>query len=71
MTGGDGARAVMAELEATGIRLHGQIAPGVPLGRLVGGWAAGLAVATKAGGFGDTDVLIKAAQDVRRDRSFE
>ena len=71
MTGGDGARAVMAELEATGIRLHGQIAPGVPLGRLVGGWAAGLAVATKAGGFGDTNVLIKAAQDVRRDRSFE
>lgn len=70
VTGGDGARAVLAGLQATGVRLHSQIAPGVPLGRLVGGWAAGLAVATKAGGFGDADVLIRAAQGVRRDRSL-
>ena len=59
----------LAALEATGIRLHGQVAPGVPLGELVGGWAAGLSIATKAGGFGNADVLITASEAVRLDRS--
>ncbi|MFD2396549.1 four-carbon acid sugar kinase family protein [Prauserella oleivorans] len=54
VTGGDGARALLDHLDGTGIRLHGdgpggQAGPGVALGTLVGGWAAGLPVATKAG----------------------
>ena len=65
VTGGDGARALLAELDATGIALRGQVAPGVPLGTLVGGAADALPVATKAGGFGDENILIAAAQAVR------
>lgn len=68
-TGGDGARAVLARLGGTGIRLYDTVEPGVPVGVVVGGPAAGLPVATKAGGFGSPDVLIKAAQAVRTERS--
>lgn len=68
-TGGDGARAVLERLGGTGIRLYGTVEPGVPLGVVVGGSAAGLPVATKAGGFGSPDVLIKAAEAVRTERS--
>lgn len=68
-TGGDGARAVLERLGGTGIRLYGTVEPGVPLGVVVGGTAAGLPVATKAGGFGSPDVLIKAAEAVRTERS--
>ncbi|EIE98522.1 four-carbon acid sugar kinase family protein [Saccharomonospora glauca] len=68
-TGGDGARAVLAALGAGGIRVTGQVAPGVPLGAVVGGPNAGLPVATKAGGFGEPDVLIKAAEAVRKTRN--
>ncbi|WP_197321142.1 four-carbon acid sugar kinase family protein [Saccharomonospora sp. NB11] len=65
-TGGDGARAVLAALGGNGIRVTGQVAPGVPLGTVVGGPNAGLPVATKAGGFGGPDVLTQAAQAVRQ-----
>ncbi|ASR36020.1 serine kinase [Prauserella marina] len=69
VTGGDGARALLDGLDSTGIRLRGHVAPGVALGAVVGGWAAGLPVATKAGGFGGPGVLIKAADAVRENRS--
>ncbi|WBB62435.1 four-carbon acid sugar kinase family protein [Streptomyces sp. WMMC500] len=64
-TGGDGARAVLERLGGTGIKLYDTVEPGVPLGVVVGGPAAGLPVATKAGGFGSPGVLIKAAEAVR------
>ncbi|MGW9307631.1 four-carbon acid sugar kinase family protein [Saccharomonospora azurea] len=63
-TGGDGARAVLSALGGTGIRVTGHVAPGVPLGTVVGGPNAGLPVATKAGGFGGPDVLTEAAHAV-------
>lgn len=69
LTGGDGARAVLGGLGCTGIRLHGQVVAGVPLGTVIGGPVAGLPVATKAGGFGEPDVLIAAAEAVERTRS--
>lgn len=65
LTGGDGALAVLTALSATGIRLNGEVANGVPLGYLTGGPNAGLPVATKAGGFGTDDILIRAARAVR------
>ncbi|MFC5265259.1 four-carbon acid sugar kinase family protein [Kribbella qitaiheensis] len=65
LAGGDGALAVLTALSATGIRLSGEVADGVPLGYLTGGPDAGLPVATKAGGFGTDDILIRAAEAVR------
>ncbi|CRE33338.1 Uncharacterized protein conserved in bacteria [Bordetella pertussis] len=61
-TGGDGASAVLAALQASGIALVDE------LGTLTGGQAAGLPVVTKAGGFGEQDVLIRAAQAIRERR---
>ncbi|KMS82990.1 hypothetical protein ACZ91_55570 [Streptomyces regensis] len=72
VTGGDGARALLERLEGTGIRLdtgHADVGQGVAVGSVVGGWADRLPVATKAGGFGEPDVLIRAARAVRRKRS--
>ncbi|MFJ1100938.1 D-threonate kinase, partial [Bordetella bronchiseptica] len=67
-TGGDGASAVLAALQASGIALVDEVTGGVPLGTLTGGQAAGLPVVTKAGGFGEQDVLIRAAQAIRERR---
>jgi D-threonate/D-erythronate kinase len=59
LTGGETAIAVLRALEADGIRLVGQIEPGLALGALAGGPFDGLAVMTKAGGFGDADALVR------------
>jgi uncharacterized protein YgbK (DUF1537 family) len=70
VTGGDGARALVDALGATGITLRDEVEVGVPMGTLVGGRAEGLPVVTKAGGFGTDDVLVRAVQAVqaRHDR---
>jgi D-threonate/D-erythronate kinase len=60
LSGGDTAEVVAHSLNADGIELFGEIAPGVVWGRLIGGRAAGLPVATKAGGFGSDESLVKA-----------
>jgi D-threonate/D-erythronate kinase len=60
LTGGETAIAVLRALGATGVRLAGQLEPGLALGVLAGGPFDGLAVMTKAGGFGDPDVLVRA-----------
>lgn len=67
-TGGDGASAVLAAVQAGGIALVDEVTGGVPLGTLTGGPAAGLPIVTKAGGFGADDVLIRAARAVRERR---
>ncbi|ASO19277.1 uncharacterized protein YgbK (DUF1537 family) [Actinoalloteichus hoggarensis] len=69
LTGGDGARAVLDVLGATGLRLLDEVVPGVPRGTILGGRAEGLSVVTKAGGFGDEDVLSSAVEAVTRGRS--
>jgi uncharacterized protein YgbK (DUF1537 family) len=65
VTGGDGARALVDALGATGIALRDEVAVGVPIGTLVGGRAEGLPIVTKAGGFGTEDVLVQAVQAVQ------
>jgi uncharacterized protein YgbK (DUF1537 family) len=65
VTGGDGARGLVDALDATGIDLRDEVMTGVPIGTLIGGPANGLAVVTKAGGFGDEDALVEAVQSVR------
>jgi uncharacterized protein YgbK (DUF1537 family) len=62
LTGGETAIAVLRALGAVGIRLAGQLEPGLALGTLAGGPFDGLAVMTKAGGFGDPDTLVRAWQ---------
>ncbi len=57
LTGGDTAAAVCKALDATAIRLLGEITPGIPYGRLQGGLLPDRPVATKAGGFGEADAL--------------
>jgi uncharacterized protein YgbK (DUF1537 family) len=65
VTGGDGARALVDALDATAINLRDEVVAGVPIGTLVGGPADGLAVVTKAGGFGDDNALVLAVESVR------
>ena len=65
LTGGETALAVCRAIGATGIRLRGEVEPGLAWGRLVGGAWAGLSVVTKAGGFGDPETLVRVAERCR------
>jgi uncharacterized protein YgbK (DUF1537 family) len=66
LTGGDTARAVCRALGARGLLVEREVAAGIPQGRLLGGSFAGLPVVTKAGGFGESDALVRAVQVLRR-----
>jgi uncharacterized protein YgbK (DUF1537 family) len=60
--GGESAQLVCGGLGARTMTLQDEIAPGVPWAILNGGIADGIPVATKAGGFGTEDTLVKAAE---------
>lgn len=62
ISGGDTALRVCAALGARGIRLEAEVLPGIPRGTLIGGLAAGAAVITKAGGFGQQDALERVSE---------
>jgi uncharacterized protein YgbK (DUF1537 family) len=57
LMGGEGARAVLGRVGAEAIRVTGAIREGIPAGVIEGGLLDGLAVVTKAGGFGDRGTL--------------
>ena len=58
VTGGETARALLAAAAVPGLRLAGEVEPGVPLGIALGsGPACGLPVVTKAGAFGSDATL--------------
>jgi uncharacterized protein YgbK (DUF1537 family) len=59
LTGGETAIAGLRALGATGLRLTGEMEPGIALGTLAGGPFDGLVTLTKAGGFGDADALVR------------
>lgn len=50
--GGDGAHALLTALGAHTFEVARELLPGVPVGTLAGGFADGLTVATRSGGFG-------------------
>ena len=52
LTGGEMAAAFLDRIQARGLRLESEILPGIPIGTVMSGRAAGLRVVTKAGGFG-------------------
>ncbi len=62
-TGGDTARAAAGALGAHGLRLWGEMEPGVPVGILDGPHP--LPVITKAGGFGDQGTLVRLCNALR------
>ena len=61
LCGGDTASLVLRSIEAEGIELQGEIVAGLPWGVLKGGLLDGVPVATKSGGFGGPDALVKVA----------
>ena len=60
LTGGATAVGVARGLGASGIRLEGEMEPGVPMGALIG--PRPYPVVTKAGGFGGPDTLVGAVE---------
>jgi len=60
LIGGDTAIKLYRNLQAGAIQIEGEVQPGVPHGRWVGGRLDGQPVVTKAGGFGQIDTLAKA-----------
>lgn len=65
LTGGDTATAVIKLLESKSLDLFSEVSPGVPIGRLVGGKYNHYPVITKAGGFGEREVLWEAVGKLR------
>ncbi len=59
LTGGETAIAVVEALQAAGLRLAGEVEPGLAAGTLSGGPFDGLVTITKAGGFGDPHTLVR------------
>jgi len=68
LTGGDVAEGCCGSLSAAGFTIVGEVAPGIPLGRIEGGPFDGLRVVTKAGAFGGDDALCAAVDCLKRDR---
>ncbi len=62
LAGGATARLVCERLGAHGVRLEGELEPGIPVGYLVGGLWGGVRVVTKAGGFGKPEMLLDVVQ---------
>jgi D-threonate/D-erythronate kinase len=66
IVGGDTAQAVFGALRTSGLVLVGQVAAGMPYGRLMDGPFAGLPTITKAGGFGADTTLVDGLQFLPR-----
>ena len=62
VTGGDTLGALLRAMQAHGVDLEQEAAPGIPSGRVAGGPWAGLRIISKAGGFGGPDALVDAVQ---------
>ncbi len=62
--GGDTAAAILRHTGAAGIRLIGEMAPGVALGEIAGGQCHGAALVTKSGGFGSRETLVQVRRSV-------
>ncbi|OQY16188.1 MAG: hypothetical protein B6I32_04080 [Desulfobacterium sp. 4572_20] len=58
LSGGDTARAILEAIGARGLLLKKEIFPGLVLSTVMGGTFKGMIVVTKAGAFGDQDILV-------------
>ena len=68
VTGGDMAAAFFKEIRAREFELETEPLPGISVGRVVSGSAAGLRVVTKAGGFGTSGSLARLIRRLRLSR---
>jgi uncharacterized protein YgbK (DUF1537 family) len=66
LVGGDGAAAALDRIGATAVTVHSVLAPGVPIGAIVGGPAHGVRVVTTSGGFGDAESLLRIIDRLQR-----
>jgi len=66
LAGGATARNVCERLAVTGLRVSGELSPGVPIGHLVGGRWDQVPVVTKAGGFGHPATLLEILRALGR-----
>ena len=64
LTGGDTARAVLGARKIRGFRVLDEVEPGVPFGISI---PPGLAICTKAGGFGGPDTLVHCVARLKRE----
>jgi uncharacterized protein YgbK (DUF1537 family) len=64
--GGSTAIKIIKRFGALGTKIEGEVSPGVPFCRIVGGKYNNLQVVTKAGGFGDEDIVTKIANCIKR-----
>lgn len=64
LTGGATARAVGHRVGATSLRILGELEPGIPVGAFADGLWQGVAVVTKAGGFGTPETLLDVVQSL-------
>jgi uncharacterized protein YgbK (DUF1537 family) len=60
LVGGDTAMKLYRKAGAAALRIEGEVQPGIPCGRWIGGLLDGQPLVTKAGGFGQADTLAKA-----------
>ncbi len=65
VTGGDTALSICRRLDAWGIRLEGEIEPGVPYGHLQSGLFNGLPIVTKSGSFGDESIFCRILKNLQ------
>jgi uncharacterized protein YgbK (DUF1537 family) len=59
LVGGDGAAAALDRAGVDAIRVDAALAPGIPIGTMLGGMADGVRVVTKSGAFGGSDSLLR------------
>jgi uncharacterized protein YgbK (DUF1537 family) len=67
VTGGETARAILVRAGISGLRMQGEIEPGVPVGLSIGEIA--IPVITKAGAFGDRTTPMRCHAALRGDRN--
>jgi uncharacterized protein YgbK (DUF1537 family) len=68
LLGGDGAEAILDRIGVDALRVRRRVVEGVPLSEAMGGTAAGLAVVTKAGGFGDERTLRSVIEKLQGEK---
>ena len=66
LIGGDTSIKVLNALGAKEVAIEGEVLPGIPIGRIIGGEWDGMKIITKAGGFGDRYTLVRIIKSIRK-----